>query len=229
MPKDPDPQDQIAPGGALAARIADHLRREILTGALPPGARVKERETARDMGVSRTPMREAVRILAQEGLVELRAARSAVVAAPSLQDIHDNIEVMIALEVLSGQLACTRASEADLGRLRQLHQALTAAHDKVHPLDLFEIDMAFHKAIAAASGNPVLARTHGDLLARLWRARYLGASQRRNRDRVIDQHARILKALEARDPSATAAAITRHLQNLAEHITDVMEREGDTS
>ena len=106
--------------GILAEQIANRLRRAILRGALPPGASIKERDNAAELGVSRTPMREAIRILAKEGLVELRPARSPIVALPDLTAVTEQAEVLIALEKLSAELACVHATEDELAELAEL-------------------------------------------------------------------------------------------------------------
>lgn len=209
----------------LAEQIANQLRRDILRGKLPPGAAVKERENAIEMGVSRTPMREAIRILAKEGLVVLRPSRSPVVAQPDIKDVSDQAEVLIALEKLSAELACRNASDHDLDQIAAIVAHMAAHFDTTDPLDMFEIDMSFHTAIAQASGNRALAETHRSFLQRLWRARYLAASQRRNRERVVSQHTQIIDALRARNYEAARKAIDLHLWNLAEDIQKVISQE----
>jgi len=97
--------------------------------------------------------------------------------------------------------------------------------DTMDPLDMFEIDMGFHSAIAKASHNEPLAEIHGRFLARLWRARFLAAIKRRNRTNVIAHHGAILAALRARDDVAVDAAISTHLDRLTEDIADVIRRE----
>lgn len=226
-PAVPQSPAAVAPpgGGAvppsLPERIAHRLRRDILRGDLPPGATIKERERAAALGVSRTPLREAIRILAREGLVVLRPARSPLVADPSLKEVTDAIAVLIALEVLSGRLACRVAPEVDLARITAVQAQMAADHGRVDALDLFETDMAFHRAIAAASGNEALAETHAAYLARLWRARYLSARQAQSRERVLRQHGEIVAALVARDPERAADAIEAHLRHLADNVAAV--------
>lgn len=213
----------------LAEQIANHLRREILRGKLKPGAPIKERDNAADLGVSRTPMREATRILAKEGLVDLRPSRSPLVARPSLREVKDAIDVLTALEVLSGRLACQNATSEDIEGLRQIHVQMSEIYDKADPLDLFEVDMSFHLAIARASHNALLAETHQAYLARLWRVRYLTASLRHNRQRVLAQHGTILEGLEARSVTQVAAGISVQLDGLAESVAQVLKNEGEAT
>src|SRR6056297_877527 len=212
----------------LAEQIANRLRRNILRGKLLPGMAVKERDIAADMGVSRTPIREAIRILSKEGLVELRPSRSPIVAVSDFSEVADQTEVLIALEKLSAELACKNASEAEIENLAAITQYMSDHFNTTDALDMFEIDMSFHSAIAAASGNKALAETHGTFLRRLWRARYMAARQRRNRERVLNQHTRILDALRARNSDEAREAIGNHLWHLAEDIRSVIEQESAT-
>ena len=114
----------------------------------------------------------------------LRPARSPRVATPSLRAVIDQVLVLKTLEKLSAELACERATEDDLAKIRSLNDQMSALYDGGDSLDLFEIDMAFHSAIARASHSDDLAETHRAYLERLWRARYLSARQRRNRSRA---------------------------------------------
>ncbi len=206
---------------SLPQKIADQLRRDILRGKFAPGAPLKERDNATELGVSRTPMREAIRILAREGLVILRPSRSPLIADPSLKQVTDLIEVLRALEMLSGRLACINATDEEIAAIRALHERMTELYDKIDSLDMFEIDMNFHLSIARASHNPALAETHAAYLARLWRARYLSASQKRSRDRVLRQHGTIVAGLEARNPEMAVGEIENHLEHLVINITDL--------
>jgi DNA-binding GntR family transcriptional regulator len=217
------------PDPTLPEQIADHLRRDILRGRLAPGDSLKEREKAAELGVSRTPMREAIRIIALEGLITLRPARSPIVAMPDVKDITDDVEVLLAVEKLSGELACQRATDADVATIAEIVQQMTDRFDTMDAIDRFEIDMRFHTAIAQAAHNVPLAEIHSRFLARLWRARFLAAIKRRNRSSVIQDHANILAALRTRDATATRLAIGTHLDRLTEDIAEVIRREHEHS
>jgi len=206
-----------------AEEIASQLRRSILRGELAPGAALKERDSAAEMGVSRTPMREAIRILANEGLVILRPARSPVVANPSLKEVTDAIDVLRALELLSVRLACDRASEEDLVHIRLLERHIAENFETLEDVARFEADMRFHIAIARASHNAALAETHMSYLARMWRARFLSANRKRSRETVVDQHAAIIAGLEARDPDLAQKTLTDHLDRLVANVREYFE------
>jgi DNA-binding GntR family transcriptional regulator len=209
----------------LPAQIADQLRRDILRGVLRPGMSIKERDNADKLGVSRTPLREAIRILATEGLVELRPARSPIVSIPSVKQIEDEVEVLLAVEKMSGELACVRASDAEIDALAAIVDVMADNFDTADAVEMFEIDMSFHSSLARASHNEPLAEIHGTFLSRLWRSRFLSAIQRRNRERVVDHHGQIVAALRARDAAATRAAIGVHLDRLAKDIIFVITQE----
>ena len=211
----------------LAEQIANQLRRDILRGKLPPGTSIKERDNAAELGVSRTPMREAIRILATEGLVQLRPSRSPIVAQPSFKEVADQAQVLISLEKLSAELACEAASDSELDEIAAIVDHMARDFDRVDALDMFEIDMSFHTAIALASHNEALAATHRSFLQKLWRARYVAASQRRNRTRVVAEHTAIIEGLRARDPAAVRTAIDAHLWHMAEDIRSVIAEEAE--
>ena len=213
----------------LAESIANQLRRNILQGKILPGAPIKERENAIEMGVSRTPLREAIRILATEGLLELRPARSPVVSVPTIKQVTDDVEVLLSVEKLSAELACERATDAELDALGDIVADMASRFDTADPLDMFETDMGFHSAIAKAAHNVPLAEIHRTFLARLWRARYLAAMRRRNRERVIDHHSEIVAALRSRDPKASRDAIGHHLKHLRQDIINSINEEQNSS
>ncbi|WP_073327999.1 GntR family transcriptional regulator [Wenxinia saemankumensis] len=209
----------------LPDHIAAELRRKILRGDLRPGQSVKERDHAAEMGVSRTPMREAIRILAKEGLIELRPARSPVVARPDLRELCDSAEVLIALERLSGELACRNASDAGLARIASAAQRMEDGFATAERIDSFEMDMAFHMAIAVESGNAALARTHRAYLARLWRARFLASRLKERRQLALEQHGQMVAALVARDVGAFTAVLGDHLAGLPDYFRLVLAGE----
>ena len=213
----------------LAAQIANQLRRNILQGKIPPGSTIKERDNAIEMGVSRTPLREAIRILATEGLVELRPARSPIVSTPTIKQIADDVEVLLYVEKLSGELACARASEDEIAGISSIVADMESRFHTADPLDMFETDMGFHSAIAAAAHNVPLAEIHRKFLSRLWRARYLAAMQRRNRERVIEHHTEIVAALRARNAPAIRDAIGNHLDQLRADIVRMITKEQEVA
>jgi len=221
------PADDRAPenGGdgfrTLPEIVAEQLRARILLGDFPPGANIPERETSAELGVSRTPLREALRILASEGLVVIRPARSPVVADPSMQEILDLFAVMRALEALAGELVCLHASDDLIGSITARHQVLRELSAREEPVAFFNADMAFHQAIVDAANNPPLAKTHRQYNSRLWRARFLTARVITERDRIIREHGEILSALQARDTGWATAMLNAHLRSANRKIEEL--------
>lgn len=209
----------------LADQIAARLRRKILRGQILPGHPIKERDTASELGISRTPMREAIRILAKEGLVNLRPARSPIVAQLDRQSAIDQSEVLLGLEMMSAEIACRNATAKDFKKIEKILKNMAVNFNETDPLEMFELDMLFHIAIAEASHNQALVATHRAYTQRLWHARYLSAVRRRNRERVVSEHTQILAALHSRDPQNARAAIRSHLWHMGDDIRIVLDAE----
>jgi len=210
---------QIAPRRSLAEEAADKLREAILLEHLAPGTPVPERDLSEAMGISRTPLKDALRILEMEGLIDYGPTRRPRVANPSLDTLRDNITVLGALEALAGELACTVATNAELAHIAKLSHKMEI--DSGDALDFFHQDMAFHGAIVNAGHNEPLAETHRQYNARLWRARFLSSRQIDRRGNTLAEHARIVTALMARDGAATANAMRAHLRSTIENIARV--------
>jgi DNA-binding GntR family transcriptional regulator len=213
---------------SLPEQIAAQLRRDILNGKFAPGSTIKERDNAADMGVSRTPMREAIRILAQEGLVLLRPARSPIVAQPTFKQISDNIQVLSALELLSADLACQTASDDQIAAIVAAQDVFASQYDLLDPVEVFELDMQVHLAIARASNNDVLIETHRSMLARLWRARFLSARRKDSRARVLCQHGQIIDGLKRRDADLVRKSLSDHLEHLLVNVSDYFASDDTT-
>ncbi|WP_374633766.1 GntR family transcriptional regulator [Paracoccus sp. (in: a-proteobacteria)] len=210
----PEENDRTFPAG-----IAARLRREILTGELPPGSPLKERDNAQRLGVSRTPLREAVRILGQEGLVTLRPLRSPVIADPSLEEVLDEIAVLRQLELFSGGLACQNATTEEIEEITAMVAEIAAQYATGDKVDVFDLDMRMHTALVDAAHNAALSRTYREYLARLWRIRFLSARERGDGPRVLADHQDIVAALRDRDAARTTTAIALHLDGLIRNIT----------
>lgn len=208
------PSDRTYP-----ASIAGHLRREILIGELPPGSLIKERDHAQRLGISRTPLREAIRILAQEGLVQLRPLRSPIVADPSLEEVLDEIAVLRQLELFAGGLACRHALPAEIKAISDMAAQITANYAAGDKVDIFDQDMRMHTAITDAAHNAALSRTYREYLARLWRIRFLSARERSNAHRVLTDHDEMVAALHAQDPARMTTAMDSHMDGMVRNVT----------
>lgn len=210
----------------IPASIAARLRREILNGDLPPGTPLKERDHAERLGISRTPLREAVRILAQEGLVTLRPLRSPVVANPTLEEVRDEIMVLRALELLSGELACRNATDDEIARVTDLAAWVDRQYHSGDKIDVFDVDMQMHRAIVEATHNAALIRTHAEYLGRLWRVRFLSARLRLENNHTLADHAGMVDALRRRDAADLQRHIAAHVDGILANVEDHFRKRG---
>lgn len=203
---------------SLAEDAAQTLRGMILLEQLPPGTALPERDLAEALGVSRTPLRESIRMLANEGLVQYTASRRPFVADPSLKEIKNSLRVQGALEALAGQLACENATDEELQQIHDLNMKMIGFADGHDPLASFRADMDFHTAIVAAARNPQLTETHDSYNARLWRIRFLSSQRKAGRSSTQKEHKQIVVALMARDANKAAQYMRRHLKTAEKNI-----------
>ncbi len=216
----------------LTQRVADAIRDLIVQDQLGAGARIRERDLAARLNVSRTPLREAIKILAAEGLVELSPNRGARVADPTPRDVRDMLRVLGSLEALAGELACEAASDDEVSEISALHYEMLAAYARKARLDYFKLNQRIHLALVAGSHNRPLIEIHRQLNARLYRVRYLSNLRNRTWPAAIEQHEQILDALTRRDGPRLATILRIHLGNTwikaSEVLTPAADWRGDT-
>lgn len=197
----------------LQEETTRRLRDLIIQGDLKPGARLNERELTEMLGISRTPLREATRRLASEGLVELLPHRGAIVAPIDEAKVRDALGVMGALEAYAGEIACTRASDAEINEIRALHYEMLADRAREDHQSYFARNQAIHFRIIDCAGNDVLSQTYRMLNDRVRRVRYQANVNRERWDQAIAEHEEILAALVARDAQRLKRQIANHLAN----------------
>lgn len=201
--------------------VVNQLRDMIVEGQLLPGTRINEGQVGASLGVSRTPLREAIKTLASEGLVEIVPAKGAVVRRFSEQDIREILQVLKYLEQAAARLACTHATDVEIKQIVQLHRQMLAHYKARNRLAYFKLNQGIHTAIVQASGNIVLAQTHEALQARIRRIRYVG---NRGADRwamAVAEHEEMIAALVARKAAKLAEVMGRHLDETVDRVRDV--------
>lgn len=211
-----------APGhGTLANTLYRRLRDDIAGGRLDPGARLDEQEIADRHGCSRTPVREAFRLLASERLVELRGRQGAVVRSISAQTLIEMFQVMGELEGLCARLAARRSTPAQNAGLQAIHARLEAAADDT--VDAFyDINAEFHEAIYEAANNAFLAEETRRLRNRVAAYRRRVTHMPTRVEDTLREHAEIMAAILARDPEAAHRAMRAHLTLLGENLLDLI-------
>lgn len=209
--------------------VTDRLRDLIVEGHIPAGERINESELCRKLEVSRTPIRESLKVLASEGLVELSRNRGAVVPKPSREEAGDMLLLMSALEAFAAEEATEHASDSEIAELRALHNSMYAAFEATDRHVYFDNNQRIHKEIVAISRNRTLQPIHAQLQARVRRLRFLGNDRPGNWRASVDEHNELIDALERRDASAAGAAMRLHLRNAIERIDTVIHSiEGDS-
>lgn len=214
---------------SLHLQVADILRDRITFGELPPGMRLNERVLCEELKVSRTPLREALKTLASEGLVELLPNRGATVTPMTLVDTAQTFEVLSTLEGLAGELACARADELAVAGLRRLHEDMRACYRNADRERYFVLNQAIHAEIFRLSGNAVLAMTHGKLNLRLRRARYFANVSQPRWDRAMQEHDQIIEALEARNGKRLRTLLEDHMRNKCDVVIAALLSSGELS
>jgi len=195
----------------LHEEATDRLRDLIDQGRLAPGTRLNERLLTAQLGLSRTPLREAFKVLATEGLVELLPNRGAIVSHMDSIRLSETLAVMGALEALAGELACLTATDAQINEIRALHYEMLANHARGDLAGYFKFNQAIHLKIVKYSGNAVLFNTYRQLNGNVRRARYMANLSKERWDAAVREHDEILAALGARDVQRIKALLSDHL------------------
>ena len=195
----------------LHEEATERLRDLIVQGRLTPGARLNERVLTAQLGVSRTPLREAFKVLATEGLVELLPNRGAIVSEIDALRVAETLAVMGALEALAGEFACLNATDGQINEIRSLHHEMIANHARGDLAGYFKFNQAIHLKIVKYSGNTVLYNTYRQLNANVRRARYMANLSQERWDAAVREHGEILEALAARDVVRIKALLADHL------------------
>ncbi len=198
---------------ALHEQVAGRLREMLVEGRIAPGAKLNERQLCEALEVSRTPLREAIKMLAAEGLVELVPNRGAIALQLDEQAVRHTFEVMGGLEAMSGELAAQRITEAELAEIRATHFEMLAAYTRRDLPAYYRLNASIHRAINAAARNPVLCDTYDRLNARLQALRFRSNQDGDKWKHAVEEHEKMIDALTRRDGAALSQLLARHLEN----------------
>lgn len=203
---------------SLHIELVERLRDLIVDGTLPAGDKIPERELCERFGVSRTPMREALKVLAADGLVSLAPNRGSWVSKITVAELEEVFPIMGVLEGLSGEMACNHISESQITRIREIHAEMVEHFEARDMAAYFRTNQAIHEAILEAANNPTLRSMYRSLAARMRRARYLANMTDERWAQAVDEHKQILQALEDRAGKKLATILRQHLQNKFETV-----------
>lgn len=203
----------------LYREVADRIGDLIEHGELAPGDRISEKQLCDRFGVSRTPLREALKVLASEGLIELLPNRGARVVRLTMKMVKDTYDLMAALEGLSGELACQRITPGEVDAIRQLHNSMLLHYRERNLMAYFQVNQQIHESILAASDNDVLQEMYSNLSQRVKRVRYSKKMTERFWSQAVQDHENMMTALEQRDGKQLGQILRDHLCNKLEVAT----------
>ncbi|MGY3606593.1 MULTISPECIES: GntR family transcriptional regulator [unclassified Bradyrhizobium] len=215
------------PRTGLHEQAATRLRTLIVRGDLQPGEQLLEADLSEALGISRTPLREALKQLAAEGLVELRLNRSAIVAPFRREELTELFEAVSGIERCAAELAATRMVERDVERLEELQERIEWHHDRGELREYFETNQQIHSAIVGFARNAVLKATHDILLARVERARFFALSVHGRWDESVRDHQDILAALRDGDADRAGRLLGHHVRRTGEIMATTLGSDAD--
>ncbi|KAA0892635.1 GntR family transcriptional regulator [Pusillimonas sp. ANT_WB101] len=209
----------------LPAAAAERLRELIIEGELPPGTRLNERALSERLGVSRTPLREAFRLLASESLVEIQPNRGARVAVLSEIDIRESFAVLGGLEALSGELACQHATEDEIAEIRALTFEMQACHARQNLPTYYRVNREIHNCINRAARNRLLEQVYSTLNQRVQNLRFRSNLNPDKWKKAMEEHIAMVDALSRRDGVELGRLMREHLQRKCEAVIEGLGKE----
>lgn len=209
----------------LHDELVDEIRHLIASGELAPGTKIPERALCERFGVSRTPLREALKMLASQGLVKLTPNRGASVSLLTVEELEDAFPVMGALEALSGEIACRRITDAEIARIDDLHRQMIGHWRRRELAPYFRLNQEIHEAILNATRNATLKAHYRSLAGRILGARYIANLSDERWAEAVAEHEAILAALKGRDGPRLAALLKAHLARKLDTVKEHVEAE----
>lgn len=214
---------------SLHGELLSRLRSMITGGELPQGEKIPERDLCQRFGVSRTPLREAIKVLAHEGLVRLEPHRGAIVAETTPEDLEECLPIFTALETLSAELACEHISDDEIAVIRECHDRMILAYNSGDQEAFIALNDRIHRCILQAARNKLLSSIYEATCFRTGRRRACTKLPRETLDKGMVDHDEIMAALEARDGKRLASLLRKHIERVlgvynkaqkAPHVSD---------
>lgn len=207
---------------SLHDELVGLVRGLIVEGELIAGEKIPEQALCARFGVSRTPLREALKVLAAEGIVTLHPNRGASVASVTPGLVDELFPIMGALEALAGETAAARASDADIARVRSLHDAMLDHYHRGERTAYIALNQQIHRALFEIAGNAALTQLYEQLMVRTHAVRFIARKSPERWREAIDDHKLMMEALEARDGAALATILKQHLVHKAAMVREAL-------
>lgn len=214
---------------SLHEELAENLRALIQSGELAQGTKVPEKDLCTAYGVSRTPLREALKVLAADGLITLEPNRGAWVTKITEKDLVEVFPVLGMLEALSGELACARITDAEVEAIAALHAEMVGHFRAGDRAAYFRSNQAIHESILAAAANETLTQHYRQLAIRVRQARYVANMTAERWQQAIDEHEAMLEALRARDATRLSQILRIHIDHKAQTVREWIEAQKGAS
>ncbi len=207
----------------LHGEVVDAIRRMIVDGHLEPGQKIPEKELCEKFDISRTPLREALKALAAEGMLELLPQRGARVAVLEDKEVAELFPIIAAMEALAGELACDRITDPQVEEIRRMHERMSAAFGQSDRLGYATLNRAIHMAIFDAAGNAALIALYRNMELKIRNIRHTMRQLPDDWKQALDDHNEMLDALAARDRIRLSAIMKQHVLNTAEAVRHSMD------
>ena len=205
--------------------VFNTLREAILKGELKPGERLMELQLASKLGVSRTPIREAIRMLEQEGLAVTMPRKGAEVAKISEKSLRDVLEVRRSLEELAIELACQRMTESDIKELEEAQEAFRAAIHSADAMTIAETDEHYHDIIYNGTGNNRLVQILNNLREQMYRYRVEYLKDENNYPTLMKEHKDIVEGLVRKNKTQVTETMHQHVKNQAVAVKAMIQEQ----
>lgn len=208
----------------LHFQVTDRLRDMIVSGELVPGDSISEKQLCELFGISRTPLREALKVLASENLIDLLPRRGAVVTEISAETLSEKFQVAQLIEVHAMDVACIDGRPEDIDALEALTARIEASVAKEQVGRYFEASGQFHRKLVEMTGNRTLIKVHSDVMAHLTRARLIGLRSGASLVEPAKSHRSMMKAINRKNPELAKKIVTEHLARVQEIVLAAIAR-----
>ena len=210
--------------GGLYTAIADRLREMIQEGELAPGSRIVEKEQCEYFDISKTPLREALKVLVAEGLITHRQHLGYHVAEIDINEIESIFEVLHGLEDITGKHLCTRLDADALSAIEDKHQAMIASHQNGKRTAYYRLNQEIHQMIVDAAENPVLSTIYAGLMTKIHRARGIANADTLRWKESLTEHDALIEALRSPDRQALPRLLREHSEHTSQEVMKVLHQ-----
>lgn len=216
----------IIPRRSLHDELAAQLRDMMVRGELKAGDKISEQALCARFGVSRTPLRESLKVLANEGLVILAPNRGASVARISPEEVDELFPIMGAMEALAGEIACARATEDDIAAVQAMHDEMLEHYRAGNAAPYLRLNRRIHEAFFEIAGNHSLTQFYQTLLVRIHAVRFIAQKSSKRWREAMEDHELMMAALKVRDGARLAAVLRQHLRHKAQMVHESLAENG---